>query len=283
MGREVRMEFRTLRADEIDVRVAQLGEGKRGKWASLLLYKDARCDMRILDETVGAMDWQRDHKELKGNMYAGIGIWDAAKGQWIWKWDCGTESYTEAEKGEASDSFKRAAFNWGIGRELYTSPTIFLGDDVCKIEKNTKGKLACYDRFSVKSISYDDKRNINGLCIVNSKNRKVVFNWGMTIDEPEPMRSTRSTPNKAENKPKEKVSAESGNSGWQRQKPAENGSDGDDIKKAKHEFIQRCNENGQSAVEIMEKAGWSIDKGDATLDDYAKANIILDERLGVRS
>lgn len=214
------MEFRTLRADEIDVRVAQLGEGKRGKWASLLLYKDARCDMRILDETVGAMDWQRDHKELKGNMYAGIGIWDAVKGQWIWKWDCGTESYTEAEKGEASDSFKRAAFNWGIGRELYTSPTIFLGDDVCKIEKKDNGKLACYDRFSVKSISYDDKRNINGLCIINSKNRKVVFNWGMTIDEPEPTRSTRSTPKKAENKPKEEVSSKSGNSGWQREKTA---------------------------------------------------------------
>lgn len=93
----------------------------------------------------------------------------------------------------------------------------------------------------------------------------------------------RKTTNKAENKPKEKVSAESGNSGWQRQKSAENGSEDDDIKKAKHEFVQRCNENGQSAVEIMESAGWSIDKGDATLDDYAKANIILDERLGAQS
>ena len=93
----------------------------------------------------------------------------------------------------------------------------------------------------------------------------------------------RKTTNKAENKPKENVSAESGNSGWQRQKSAENGSEDDDIKKAKHEFVQRCNENGQSAVEIMESAGWSIDKGDATLDDYAKANIILDERLGAQS
>ena len=93
----------------------------------------------------------------------------------------------------------------------------------------------------------------------------------------------RKTTNKAENKPKEKVSAESGNSGWQRQKPAENGSEDDEIKNVKHEFVQRCNENGQSAVEIMESAGWSIDKGDATLDDYAKANIILDERLGAQS
>ena len=266
------LRFRRLHADEIDVRVAQIGEGDRGKWLSLLLYKDARVDMRILDETVGQMNWQRDHKEVKGNMYSGIGIWDGEKSQWVWKWDCGTESFTEAEKGEASDSFKRAGFNWGIGRELYTAPSIFLNDDVCKIDKNAKGKLACYDRFSVKSISYAEDGSINGLCIINSKTRKVVFNWGMTID----------TPQKAENKPKENVSAESNNSGWQRQKPAENGSE-DDVKKAKHEFVKKCKENGQSAVEIMESAGWSIDKGDATLDDYAKANIILDERLEAMS
>ena len=93
MGREVRMEFRTLRADEIDARVSQVSE----KGIVLLLYKDSRCDMRLLDETVGSMNWQRDHKELKGNMYCGVGIWDDEKKTWIWKWDCGTESYTEAQ------------------------------------------------------------------------------------------------------------------------------------------------------------------------------------------
>ena len=87
--------------------------------------------MSILDETVGPENWQRDHFECKGNLYCKVGIntnyKDAqAVDRWIWKADCGAESRTEAEKGEASDSFKRACVNWGIGRELYTSPPIFV-------------------------------------------------------------------------------------------------------------------------------------------------------------
>lgn len=100
--------FRDLKADEIDVRVAQVTQ----KGVTLLLYKSARVDMDILDETVGPMNWQREHKELKGNIYCGISIWDDEKKQWIIKWDCGKESFTEAEKGESSDSFKRSGFNW---------------------------------------------------------------------------------------------------------------------------------------------------------------------------
>lgn len=163
------MKFRDLTADEIEVRIATVSE----KDVSLLLYKNARCDMNILDETVGAENWQRDHKELKGNIYCGIGIWDEKKSQWIWKWDCGAESYTEKEKGEASDSFKRAGFNIGIGRELYTAPFIWITD--CKIEKNSKGKLVCYDRFKVSKIEIKDKK-ITKLEI-KCKN-KVVFSMG---------------------------------------------------------------------------------------------------------
>lgn len=114
--------MRALRADEIDVRIGQIYE--RG--VTLLLYKNARVDMAILDEEFGPENWQRDHKEIKGNLYCGIGIWSEDKKQWVWKWDCGTESYTEKEKGEASDSFKRAGFNVGIGRCLYTAPFIWL-------------------------------------------------------------------------------------------------------------------------------------------------------------
>lgn len=114
--------MRPLKADEIEVRVGQVYE----KGVSMLLYKNARVDMAILDETYGQMGWQRDHKEVKGNMYCGIGIYDVESGEWVWKWDCGTESNTEKEKGEASDAFKRAGTNWGIGRELYTSPFIWL-------------------------------------------------------------------------------------------------------------------------------------------------------------
>ena len=116
--------MRALRADEIEVRVGTVGE----KGVSMLLYKTARTDMAILDELFGANNWQKDYKEVKGNLYCGIGIWDADKAQWVWKWDCGTESNTEKEKGEASDAFKRAGFNvaGGIGRELYTAPFIWL-------------------------------------------------------------------------------------------------------------------------------------------------------------
>ena len=91
--------FRDLKSDEIDCRIAQL----KKTWLSLLLYKDARVDMNILDETVGPMNWDRDHKELKGNIYAGIGIWNEKQNRMIWKWDAGKESFSEAEKGEASD------------------------------------------------------------------------------------------------------------------------------------------------------------------------------------
>lgn len=116
--------MRALRVDEIEVRIGQVYE----KGVSMLLYKTARTDMAILDEVYGASNWQKDYKEVKGNLYCGIGIWDADKAQWVWKWDCGTESNTEKEKGEASDAFKRAGFNvgGGIGRELYTAPFIWL-------------------------------------------------------------------------------------------------------------------------------------------------------------
>lgn len=114
--------MRALRADEIELRVGTVGK----KGVTLLCYKNARVDRQILDEEYGQMNWVCDYKELKGNMYCGIGVWDADKGMFVYKWDCGTESNTEKEKGEASDAFKRAGFRWGIGIELYTSPFIFL-------------------------------------------------------------------------------------------------------------------------------------------------------------
>lgn len=169
-----KIQFRDLRADEIEVRVATVGENG----VRLLLYKNARCDMNILDETVGAENWQRDHKELKGNIYCAIGIYDDDKATWIWKWDCGAESYTEKEKGEASDSFKRAGFNWGIGRELYTSPFIWVTD--CKREQNGN-KWTCKDRFKVRRIEIKDK-TITKLEIINNKN-KIVYSFGYEVVE----------------------------------------------------------------------------------------------------
>lgn len=145
-----------------------------------MLYKDARCDMNILDETVGPENWQRKHS--RDNANCTVGIWDEGKGQWIEKEDTGTESRTEREKGLASDSFKRACFNWGIGRELYTAPFIWIPAAQCRIE-NVGGKVTCYDRFSVEAIEYSDGV-ISGLEIVNAKTHKPVYTYGATKAEP---------------------------------------------------------------------------------------------------
>ena len=167
------MEFRLLKENEIDCRVATINE----KGLTLLLYKDARVDQNILDETVGNMNWQRHHTRDNANCI--VSIWDESKGQWIAKEDTGTESFTEKEKGLASDSFKRACFNWGIGRELYSAPFIWIGADQATIKQGNNGKFQCYDKFAVEQILYDNNRNICALSIikVKGKNKERVFLW----------------------------------------------------------------------------------------------------------
>lgn len=161
--------FRNLRADEIDVRVATVVENKG---FSLLLYKDARCDMNILDETIGSMNWQRTHTRENANCI--VSIWDKDKNQWISKEDTGTESNTEKEKGLASDSFKRACFNWGIGRELYTSPFIWVSETkYISINKRTN-KPQVNERFKVSMIETSADKVITALEIQNSKGQ-IVF------------------------------------------------------------------------------------------------------------
>jgi len=164
--------FRLLRADEIDCRIAQIKENG----LSLLLYKDARCDMNILDETVGPYYWMRSH--CRDNANCIVSIYDKDKKEWVSKEDTGTESNTEAQKGLASDSFKRACFNWGIGRELYTAPFIWIPSDKCEIKKKEfrgQEKLVCLDTFAVEKIAYNDRQEISGLAIINSKTKKLVF------------------------------------------------------------------------------------------------------------
>jgi hypothetical protein len=139
----------------------------------LLLYKDARVDQNILDETVGKMNWQRKH--CRDNANCIVSIWDAEKKQWIEKEDTGTESFTEKEKGLASDSFKRACFNWGIGRELYSAPFIWISSEDANIKQGGNGKFQCYDKFVVEQILYDNERNIVAISIKNTKTNKRVF------------------------------------------------------------------------------------------------------------
>jgi len=159
--------FRLLTAREIECRIQQV----KDNGLSLLLYKDARCDQNILDETVGPMNWQRHHSRDNANCI--VSIYDESKKEWISKEDTGTESNTEPNKGLASDSFKRACVNWGIGRELYTAPFIWITADKCSIRDKR-----CYDRFDVKDISYNENREINGLVIVNAKTGQEVYRMG---------------------------------------------------------------------------------------------------------
>lgn len=166
------MNFRDLTANDIECRVQSVKQNG----LVLLLYKNARVDMNILDEAVGAENWQREHYECKSNLFCRVGI-NVNAGftthvdndenvyvtpLWVWKSDCGTESNTEAQKGEASDSFKRACFNWGIGRELYTSPFIWIPARYCRIEN---GK--CSDKFAVEKIIIKNKR-ITAVSILNT-------------------------------------------------------------------------------------------------------------------
>ncbi len=166
--------FRLLHADEIECRVNQCN----AKGYSLLLYKDARCDMNILDETVGEMNWQRHHELINGKEFCTVSIY-CDNGLWVAKQDCGTKSYTEAEKGESSDAFKRACVNWGIGRELYTAPFIWIqgGVKAHATKANTYIPTDKVQNFRVAQIDCDDKRRITGLTIVNG-NGEPIFSYG---------------------------------------------------------------------------------------------------------
>ena len=164
--------FRLLKADEIECRISTVS----AKGVSLLLYKTARTDYQLLDECVGMFNWQNKYEVIDGKMYCGIGIRDNGMAEWIWKWNCGVESNTEAEKGQASDAMKRAGFCWGIGTELYSAPFIWIPSDKCNIvEKN--GKFTCFDKFILKEINYTEDEVINSLII--TRKGEEVYTFGL--------------------------------------------------------------------------------------------------------
>ena len=180
---------RLLTADEIECRIATINE----KGLSLLLYKDARVDQRILDETFGPFCWKRSHQSIDGNLYCTVEVFDKESGEWVAKQDVGSMGFTEKEKSQASDSFKRACFNWGIGRELYSAPFIWISADMCNIQQRGD-KCYCYDRFEVSEISYNKAREITVLKIVNTTNGRVVYERANVSD------SVKSTSKKAPTK-----------------------------------------------------------------------------------
>ena len=178
------LKFRPLRADEVELRVSTCN----ANGFSLLLYKDARCDQNILDETVGAMNWQRHHSRENANCT--VSIWDTDKEQWIEKEDTGTESFTEKEKGLASDSYKRDCFNWGIGRELYTAPFIWISGNV--EQRNNKYVPAkAYDR----KLRIADLATVDGVIaklVIKDNTGKAVFSYGVSTVPQEPAKMSES-------------------------------------------------------------------------------------------
>ena len=203
------MEFRKLTANDVEARVQSCDENG----FVLLLYKNARCDMNILDETVGAENWQREHYEVKGNLFCRVGIKVEPKaeltetqirlhdGIWVWKADCGTESNTEKEKGESSDSFKRACFNWGIGRELYTAPKTKIKGCTKKINRNGKDVwVPEYYAFDVVEMEVSDEmpRRITALTIIGKSmtdgyHEDTIFSW---TDKKAPIKAKNEKPDK---------------------------------------------------------------------------------------
>lgn len=151
-----------LTAKDVELRVQSQGS----TWVNLLVYKDARCDMRILDDTFGPLNWKREHQVVNDNLFCTVSVWDDEKKQWVSKQDVGKPSKAESEKGEASDAFKRACFCWGIGRELYAAPTLFISTTDADMKN---GKLKT--QFSVAEMEYDkEQREFKTFVVVDDKN-----------------------------------------------------------------------------------------------------------------
>ena len=199
--------FRPLTSEEIDCRVSICRENG----VSLLLYKDARVDQNILDETFGIFGWQRSHQLIDGNLYCTVSIRNPETGEWIHKQDVGKESNAEKEKGQASDSFKRACFNLGIGRELYTAPFIWIPKELVTIKKDDKGKYTTYDKFSVSSIRTEGGKIVQ-LEIQNDTRKCVVYTYGTKKQNNAPTQSeqanAKSQQNQAPAKTPEEIEAE---------------------------------------------------------------------------
>jgi len=173
--------FRKLNADEIECRVSTVK--KDGSGLSLLLYSNARAVMNVLDDAVGPLRWERKHPN-ENKEFCVIRIYDSDTGRWVEKEDVGKESYAEKEKGQASDSFKRAGVNWGIGRELHTAPSIWVNKPDCNTYEYN-GKFTSNDKFYVSTVDYDGGK-ISKLEIKNARTNKVVYRLG-EIEQPEPV------------------------------------------------------------------------------------------------
>lgn len=165
-----------LEISDIDFRVQSINGGG---YATILAYKDARVDMKRLDEALGIENWQRDVKLVNNVLYGGVGIYNGELNEWVWKWDAGTESNTEKEKGQSSDAFKRACFNLGIGRELYNYPIISIKLNADEIQDKGGKKYASWG-FKLKEWKWLSQFKGGNLIFLAAKDTKGVlrFKWG---------------------------------------------------------------------------------------------------------
>lgn len=209
--------IRRLEKTEVECRVSTANLRSNGEaYATYLLYKDARVDMKILDETFGPMNWQREHCLIGDRLYCTISIYDESKGIWIKKQDVGTESNSEPEKGQASDAFKRAAFNVGIGRELYTAPIIYVKLEAgefttYKDPKTQKDKVTPKLGLYVRDFHVDDEGNIDRLLLVDRKGTQR-YSYGKAVAQaPPPVSAPAPAPAQ-----KQKVTMDQNHKGWQK-------------------------------------------------------------------
>lgn len=168
-------EIPLLTANDVELRVGSIQQTSYGTYATLLVYKDARCDMRILDETFGMMNWKREHCVINGALFCTVSVWDEEKQQWIGKMDVGVPSNTESTKGESSDSFKRSCFVWKIGRELYSAPEIRIKLQDKEITMGNNGKPKTYAKFFVKEMEYDKANDCFSKFLVVDKDGIIRF------------------------------------------------------------------------------------------------------------
>jgi hypothetical protein len=165
-----------LSMSQIDFRVQSVN---KGKYVTILAYKDARVDMQRLDDVVGPLGWKRRH--LRDNHNCVVSIFDAESNQWISKEDTGTESNAEAQKGLASDSFKRACFNWGIGRELYDYPLIQFQLQPHEVMETTNGGWRPSYKLNLKEWTWYAEWDVDGKVSYlgcRDANDQVRFTWG---------------------------------------------------------------------------------------------------------
>ena len=170
-----------LSVKDIDFRIQSIN---KGGYATVLAYKDARVDINRLNSVCGQLGWERKHSRENHNCT--VSLWDSENNHWVSKEDTGTESNTEAAKGLASDSFKRACFNWGIGIELYDYPVISVklnggGNDPKNCEWYLKGGYTKPGyNLKLKEWSWYAEFNTNKISFLAAKdqNGKVRFQWG---------------------------------------------------------------------------------------------------------